>query len=516
MEKAKEQLDGLINNIIQIFPEESDLKGFLGISKSLILSTLRVSEGLLVALKDYDDQFETILLKRELADLFEKIDRDLDENFDKIKPSQFNSLLKHFSKMRFAIKETYISLTSELPLRTESEMAKVKEELNALSAEKEELIKIFPELNSLKSSTVQAIDDFFSIINSEKVKIISMITKDHEEIMSLKESAVKNITSVHDQIVDLEKSAIAISSDLVHKQKAALENSTSIAGLMIAAGTSKSTIETIEKSTIGSQQEIDTTKDEIAKYSVEYNNLNARLKTFLEETESTHDKIFGKKGEDGILVKGYFQDTEELKNQMELFLKEQHEKFVVQFREIEGLLPGATSAGLAEAYQVQKLSYKRPIQLWSAIFIIAVTAMASLSISLIYLQSKSAVSQTLNDAFIGLLKDLPFFIPTLWLASYASKQQSQYKRLQQEYAFKETNAKSFHGHKIQIEALTKDGVTDTNLLMQLVAQLVVITSQNPSVTLDNKDHEDSSPILKLVERFFPSFSKRGSDFEKGA
>ena len=43
---------------------------------------------------------------------------------------------------------------------------------------------------------------------------------------------------------------------------------------------------------------------------------------------------------------------------------------------------------------------------------------------------------TLNEALIALLKDLPFFIPTIWLAAYASKQQSQNKRLQQEYALK--------------------------------------------------------------------------------
>jgi hypothetical protein len=126
------------------------------------------------------------------------------------------------------------------------------------------------------------------------------------------------------------------------------------------------------------------------------------------------------------------------------------------------------------------------------------------------------VIQNLSEAFIGLLKDLPFFIPTLWLASYASKQQSQYKRLQQEYAFKETNAKSFHGHKMQIEALMKDGIADKDLLLQLLAQLVVITAQNPSVTLDNKSHEDNSPILKLAEKIFPSIFKKHGDGEKVA
>jgi hypothetical protein len=58
----------------------------------------------------------------------------------------------------------------------------------------------------------------------------------------------------------------------------------------------------------------------------------------------------------------------------------------------------------------------------------------------------------------------------------------------------------------------KEGGADKELLSALVAQLVVITAQNPSNTLDNKSHEDSPPIFKLAEKYFPSFSK-GKDKE---
>lgn len=37
-----------------------------------------------------------------------------------------------------------------------------------------------------------------------------------------------------------------------------------------------------------------------------------------------------------------------------------------------------------------------------------------------------------------------------------------------------------------------------------IVDMVVITAQNPSLTLDNKSHDDSSPILKLVGEIFPS------------
>ncbi|HAL82657.1 MAG TPA: hypothetical protein DCO83_10800 [Mucilaginibacter sp.] len=219
-----------------------------------------------------------------------------------------------------------------------------------------------------------------------------------------------------------------------------------------------------------------------------------------------------KNDEDGKPINGYLQDTEELKNKIATFLSEQATKFSTQFDEIKSLLPDATSAGLAAAYQKQKDSYTKPIQLWSIVFFATIFIMTSLGGYIIYRHFQSTKIDTLNDALISLLKDLPFFIPTIWLAAFASKQQSQYKRLKQEYAFKETNAKSFHGHKEQIERLMKEGGADKELLSALVAQLVVITAQNPSNTLDNKSHEDSPPIFKLVEKYFPSFSK-GKDKE---
>lgn len=188
------------------------------------------------------------------------------------------------------------------------------------------------------------------------------------------------------------------------------------------------------------------------------------------------------------------------------FLADQEIKFEAQYTEIKGLLPDATSAGLAAAYQKQKESYTNPIRLWSFVFFATISIMSSLGLYIIYKHFQSPKIDTINDALISLLKDLPFFIPTIWLAAFASKQQSQNKRLKQEYAFKETNAKSFHGHKEQIERLMKDG-GEKELLSALVAQLVVITAQNPSSTLDNKSHEDSSPLLKVIEKYLPSFGK---------
>src|ERR1700733_629649 len=110
MEQTKQILTHLIDTINELFPSENDLKGFRGISKALITDTLLQSDALLIQLKEYNDHFETIILKRELAELFEKINKELEKGFESIKPSEFDSLIRNISRIKFLVKETYISV----------------------------------------------------------------------------------------------------------------------------------------------------------------------------------------------------------------------------------------------------------------------------------------------------------------------------------------------------------------------------------------------------------------------
>ena len=49
----------------------------------------------ITTLKGHDNHFEVILFKREAAEIFEKLSRDLDEEFEKIKRDKFNNIIKH-------------------------------------------------------------------------------------------------------------------------------------------------------------------------------------------------------------------------------------------------------------------------------------------------------------------------------------------------------------------------------------------------------------------------------------
>ncbi len=534
MEQTKQELSLLKSVINNSFPDENDLKGFLGISKALIIHSLSECDALLIKFDEYSNRYETIILKRELADIFKKLKKDFETEFVNIKPALFDSILNKITKIRFLIRDTYFVVVDE-PIKTELEVIKAKEELVSLTSQIVELKRIIQELDSLKQNTIQgidnakkAIDDIqqttlsdFNSISEEltllKTNTVNNIIEVNEEITALKTSTVKDIELTHTEIIKLKESSIVIVDDFVEKQIKSAENEKKIIDFLLKVENHASEIETIEKNTTTWAVEIQSFKDEFLTSSNEYKGLNKQSLTLQLEIEATHKKIFGSKSADGALIKGYLQETEELKNQIAFFLNEQDKKFQAQFKHIESLLPGATSAGLAEAFEKQRKSYKWPILIWSFIFILVTIAMTAFSVYLFYIQifkSNITGTETLTQGFISLLKDLPFFIPTIWLAVFASKQQSQYKRLQQEYVFKEINAKSFYGHKRQIEELMKNGVEDNDLLLKLVTQLVVITSQNPSETLDNKSHNDSPPIFALIERFLPSSKKNKETIEK--
>lgn len=184
MEQTKQNLTLLISRINESLPDDNDLKGFLGISKALITDVLTQSNALLIPLKEFDNSFEVIVLKRELAELFEKINKELDERFEKIKPDKFQSFLKQVTKIKFLIKETYISVASNAAIRTEAEIVRAKEELTLLSSNNEELKRINTELITLKDTTLQNIAALTTEATTSKdatVKISDEVTIVHSK-----------------------------------------------------------------------------------------------------------------------------------------------------------------------------------------------------------------------------------------------------------------------------------------------------------------------------------------------
>jgi len=238
----------------------------------------------------------------------------------------------------------------------------------------------------------------------------------------------------------------------------------------------------------------------------------------IDELKEFYSKIFGEPNEEtGKLEGGLRQELDirlkklteyedEQKRTYKALIKEktnelgeydtaQREKL---FKHINSLIPGATSTGLALAYQDRKSAYQKTIIFWNLIFMAVVGGM--IYGGYITLEKFDSWETTLKH----LIHFSPIYVPAVWLAIFASKRRSESRGFEEEYAHKEALAKSYSSYKLQIEEL---GDEDKALMGKLLDKSIDTVSENPTNRVLNRKHGDSTPImeiLKEIKKHMPS------------
>ena len=231
----------------------------------------------------------------------------------------------------------------------------------------------------------------------------------------------------------------------------------------------------------------------------------------INELKKFHVKVFGKEGEDEKRIGGLSGDLDKLMQALKDIETEHREKYSALNNEINSLLPGATSAGLATAYKEMKDSFEKPIRHSSKVFYCSIGLLVFASIllaidtvggrdSLITFVKFQDWSTVLQD----LAYKIPFYAPVLWLAIYATKRRSEYQRLQQEYAHKEALAKSYNSYKKQIQDLDAE---DLEMQKEFIMKTIDAIAYNASSTLDGK-HGDKMPAQDLIEKLVAELAKK--------
>lgn len=165
------------------------------------------------------------------------------------------------------------------------------------------------------------------------------------------------------------------------------------------------------------------------------------------------------------------------------------------FDRIEGLLPGATAAGLAEAYKQAKEETQRRIWIWSAAFLLALILFAIEGwILIIYKAVSFEPDISLSLSILQLLRAACFELPFIWLAWAANIKVSQYTRLNEEYLHKWTMMRVFDGMR---KALNEsENANEENNIGYFYRMLLDSFANNPSKTLD-KQYSPDGPFSFL-------------------
>jgi hypothetical protein len=169
--------------------------------------------------------------------------------------------------------------------------------------------------------------------------------------------------------------------------------------------------------------------------------------------------------------------------QYETRLTALHEESEKQCKIIEGLLLGATNAGLASAFDKRSKMFQSPGRVWSLVFIGSLAGLLILAIWQAWAFGSMAQPPDWQQLVRMLIFKIPFLVPLVWLAIHASRHAAYAKRMEEEYAFKATSSMSFEGYRRQMADVSKD-LAPNSPLAQLCSDTLEIIAAPPGRVYD--------------------------------
>jgi hypothetical protein len=121
-----------------------------------------------------------------------------------------------------------------------------------------------------------------------------------------------------------------------------------------------------------------------------------------------------------------------------------------QLETITGLLPGATSAGLAHAFDDRRQTFLKPATRWQWLFVGSVAALVVLALTGLWNVYRENSLLGWDDLARLWLARLPIAGALVWLALHASRESALAKRLEEDYGYKAAIASSFQGFQKQM------------------------------------------------------------------
>jgi hypothetical protein len=354
-----------------------------------------------------------------------------------------------------------------------SEIQKIPNKLNNLSSHKKRKDEEINTESGQKARITRAINEF---------KVDSKNTLENcKNSLEIINRSNNEITAIQQRIEELQKNIEEKTNDIKIKYENLLNLNNEIF------------VSTEERKSI---------KDKITEAESEIVSASESVQEKRTQFDEYYVKIFGSEDENGEVTVGLEKEIEDKNNRLEELYKVEGKKYTALFKKIEGLLPGATSAGLAAAFQQQKRKYQNPDTFWSVVFVITMIVMISFGYKIA--SEAVALGPAISPSLVlsKILARTPLLIGIIWLGVFSSKQQSQNKRLGQEYAHKESVSSSYEGFKRQIDNL---GQTKENkiLSVELLRKVINAIEYNPSTTLDNASHREDPPFInKLLSLWY--------------
>ena len=224
--------------------------------------------------------------------------------------------------------------------------------------------------------------------------------------------------------------------------------------------------------------------------------------------------VISKTEEDSKKLVALMADAQEKANEANIRL-DAYEQQIAQLAstyadthtKLEGLLPHATSVGLASAFHNQKSRFAKSQPYWIGLFALAILGL--LLASLIGLPS---TSDSWDSTFRHFVNRLPIVAPLVWVAIYAGHHYGMALRMEEDYAFKEAISTAFEGYKREMLEIPPSPGSDVSPLVTLCENALRALAERPGRIYDGKGDmitplTPASSAMKDVLAEFAKWSK---------
>ncbi|CAB3882529.1 hypothetical protein [Achromobacter deleyi] len=154
-----------------------------------------------------------------------------------------------------------------------------------------------------------------------------------------------------------------------------------------------------------------------------------------------------------------------------------------QLKTIVDLLPGATAAGLAYAFDDRRKTFLKPGVRWQWLFVGSVSLLVLLAFSGLWHVYESPTTLTWDELVRLWLARLPIAGALIWLAVHASREAALAKRLEEDYGYKAAIAASFQGFQKQMAEIA-NSTTENSPLGKLCGDTLATIANPPGRIYD--------------------------------
>ncbi len=172
--------------------------------------------------------------------------------------------------------------------------------------------------------------------------------------------------------------------------------------------------------------------------------------------------------------------------------------FTEMHTKIEGLLPNATSAGLASAFRNQQSRFRKPQRNWLVAFV--VTILLLLCAALVGLPGiwPGATQENWDSILRHIITRLPIVVPLVWFGIFAGRNYMLALRVEEEYAYKEAVSTAFEGYKREMSNISGETSGTLTPIVSLCENVLRTLSQRPGLIYEGR-HDDITPLSPLTK-----------------